>query len=55
MVPQAAVSDCTELDQVYASSQESFQGLFEVQELDEAIRHLRLKFHEQVDITRSVR
>ena len=51
MVPQAAVSDCAKLDEVYAPPQEVFQGLLEIQEIGEAVRDARLEFHEQVDVT----
>jgi len=51
MVPQPAISDCTKLDQIYVPAQKNFKGLLEAQKIGEVVRHLRLEFDEQVDVT----
>ena len=50
MMPQAAIPDCAELDQVYGAPQELLKGLLEIQEIGEAVRNARFELYEQVDV-----
>jgi len=50
-VPQATISNCVKLNQIYGPPKEKLEGLFEIKEVREAVSHPRLEFHDYIDVT----